>query len=175
MHPYLAFTALPIAVTAAWFAVSHWPGSEPGRYRVPPVAQIENPSVPVDERSQSVEKPDIRVAAFLPHVPPRPPAPPPALILHSVMTGTDVHLATINGQVVKEGDRIEGYVVKRIAADGVDLSGRGKTRRLPMRPLHELPPPIQPGTDPLQRNAAVQHNTTDLTQNFWATFDSSPP
>jgi hypothetical protein len=91
------------------------------------------------------------------------------------MTGTDVHLATINGQLVKEGDRIEGYLVTRIAADGVDLARGGKTRRLPMRPLHELPPPIQPGTDPVQRNAAVRHNTTDLTQNFWAMFDSSPP
>ncbi|NOR19115.1 MAG: hypothetical protein GQ538_03395 [Xanthomonadales bacterium] len=139
------------------------------------MTQIEDPSVPVDVRSGPVEKPDIRVAAFLPHVPPKPPAPAPTLILHSVMTGNDVHLATINGQLVKEGDRIEGYLVTRIAADGVDLARGGKTRRLPMRPLHELPPPIQPGTDPVQGNAAVRHNTTDLTQNFWATFDSSQP
>jgi hypothetical protein len=91
------------------------------------------------------------------------------------MTGTDMHLATINGQVVKEGDRVEGYLVKRITADGVELAKGGKTRRLPMRPLHELPPPIQPGTDPELRNAAVQHSSTDLTQNFWATFDSPQP
>jgi hypothetical protein len=175
MHPYLPFAALPVAVTAAWFVASHWPGSEPGRYRVPAVTQIEDPSVPVNVRSEPVEKPDIRVAAFLPQVPPRPPAPATALILHSVMTGTDMHLATINGQVVKEGDRVEGYLVKRITADDVELAKGGKTRRLPMRPLHELPPPIQPGTDPEQRNAAVQRSRTDLTQNFWATFDSPQP
>jgi hypothetical protein len=175
MHPYLAFTALPIAAIAASFAASHWPDSEPGRYRVPSVAQIEDPSVPMEVRSQSVEKPDLRVAAFLPYVPPRQPDPAPDLILHSVMTGADTHLATINGQVVKEGDPVEGYRVKRITADGVELAKGGVTRRLPMRPLHELPPPVQSGTDLAQRNAAVQHNKTDQTQNFWATFNSSQP
>lgn len=175
MHPYLPFVALPFAVVAAWLAAPHSPGSETGRYRVPAVEQIENPSVPVDLRSQKFEKPDIRVVAFLPHVPPRPAVPAPALILHSVMTGTDIHLATINGQLVREGDRVEGYLVKRIAADGVELAAGGKTRRLPMRPLHELPPPVQPGTDPGQKNAAVPQNKTDLTRNFWATFDSSSP
>ena len=175
MHPYLPFAALPIAVTAAWFAASLWTSGEPGRYRVPPVAQIENPSVPADERTESVVKPDIRVAAFLPHVPPKPPAPAPALILHSVMTGSEVHLATINGRVVREGDRIQGYLVNRITADGVDLTRGGKTRRLPMRPLHELPPPTRPGTDPVQKNVAVGNNKDDLNQHFWATFDSSQP
>lgn len=173
MHPYLPFAALPIAVTAAWFAASNWSSSEPGRYRVPPVAQIENPSVPGDERAESAAKPDIRVAAFLPHVPPKPPAPAPALILHSVMTGTDVHLATINGQVVREGDRVAGYRVNRITADGVDLAKGGKTRRLPMRPLHELPAPKRPGTDPAQQKAALSQDNDGLTQHFWATFDSS--
>lgn len=172
MHPYLPFTALPIAVTAAWFAASHGSTGEPGRYRIPQVAQIENPSVPAGDRSEPAIKPDIRVGAFLPHEPPRPPAPTPALILHSVMTGTDVHLATINGQVVKNGDTIEGYRVQRITADGVDLSKGGKTRRLPMRPLHELPPPKQAGTDPAERKAAGSNSGDDLTRNFWATFDS---
>jgi hypothetical protein len=175
MHPYLPYATLPIAVVAAWFAASHWPGSEPGRYQVPSVTQIENPSEPLAAHSGLFEKSDIRVAAFLPHVRPRPPAPEPALILHSVMTGTDVHLATINGQLVKEGDKIQGYLVKRIAADGVELTAGAKTRRLPMRPLHELPPPIQAGADTERRNVAGQQHETDLTQNFWATFDSSQP
>lgn len=173
MHPYLPFAVLPIAVAAAWFAASHWSGSEPGRYRVPPVEQIEDPAGPVVPQTRHAGKPDIRVAAFLPHIPPRPPAPAASLILHSVMTGTDVHLATINGRVVREGDRIEGYLVQRITADGVELSRGGEARRLPMRPLHELPPPVQPGTDPVQRNAAVRNNKSDLTRNFWATIDSS--
>jgi len=172
MHPYFPFAALPIAVTAAWFAATHWSGSEPGRYRVPPVEQIVDPSVTTVMSSQHFGEPDIRVAAFLPHIPPRPPAPAAPLILHSVLTGTDIHLATINGRLVKEGDRIEGYTVQRITADGVDLSLRGNTRRLPMRPLHELPPPVQPGTDPVQQGAASGNNKSELTENFWATIDS---
>jgi len=173
MQPFLPFATLPLAVVTAWFAASHWSGSEPGRYRVSSVEQIENPSVPIDAHFQSAEKANIRVAAFLPHVPARPAAPDVALVLHSVMTGTDVHLASINGRVVKEGDRVEGYLVKHISADGVELAKEGKTRRLPMRPLHELPPPIQPGTDPVAKNATARNNENDLTQNFWATFDSS--
>ena len=173
MHPFAPFAALPIAVTAAWFAATNWSGGEPGRYRVPPVEQIENPSVTAVMPAQHFGKPDIRVAAFLPHIPPRPPAPAATLILHSVMTGSDVHLATINGRLIREGDRIEGYRVERITADGVDLSLGGNTRRLPMRPLHELPPPVQPGTDPVQRNAAIGRDSADLTENFWATIDSS--
>ena len=86
------------------------------------------------------------------------------------MTGTNVHLATINGQSVKEGDTIAGYLVQRISADGVDLAKNGKTRRLPMRPLHELPPPKQPGAD-----VAQKRTETDQHQNFWATFDSPQP
>jgi hypothetical protein len=149
-------------VITAWFAASHWSGSEPERYRVPAVAQIENPSVPVDVRPGSLDKPDIRIAAFLPQVPARPPAAASTLILYSVMTGNDVHLATINGHVVKEGDRVDGYLVKHITANGVELAKGGKTRRLPMRPLHELPPP-------------VLHSGTDLAQNLSATVDSSQP
>ena len=175
MHPYLPFAALPIAVTAAWFSASHWTGSEPSRYRVPVVAQIEDPSVPVDRRDRTDVKPDIRVAAFLPHVPPRPPAPEPVLILHSVMTGTDVHLATINGRVVREGDRVADYVVQRITADGVELAAGGRARRLPMRPLHELPPPARPGTDPLQKHTRSRPDESDMNRNFWATFQSPEP
>lgn len=175
MHPYLPFAALPLAVTAAWFAASNWAGNEHGRYRVPPVAQIEEPSVPAGERAGSSEETDIRVAAFLPHVPPRPPVPDPTLILHSVMTGTDVHVATINGQVVREGDSIEGYQVKRITAGGVELANADSTRHLPMRPLHELPAPTPPGADPDQQAGAGQADETDLAQNFWATFNSPQP
>jgi len=175
MHPYLPFAALPLAVTAAWFAASHWSGSEPGRYRVAPVQQIEEPSVPDDERSLTPAKSDIRVAAFLPHVPPRPPVPDPTLILHSVMTGSDVHLATINGQVVREGDSIAGYQVKRITADGVELANAGNTRKLPMRPLHELPPPSAPGADPDQQDVVGRNDESDLARNFWATFNSPQP
>ena len=172
MHPFIPFAALPIAVTAAWFAATHWQGSEQGRYRVPSVQQIENPSVPVDVRSQPEGKPDIRVAVFLPHLPPKPPATVPTLILYSVMTGTEANLATINGQLVKEGDSIEGYQVQRITADGVDLMRGGKNRRLPMRSLHELSPPRQPDTDTENTNTAVQYDETDLNQNLLATFDS---
>jgi len=172
MHPYLPFAALPLAVTAAWFAASHWSAGELGRYRVPSVTQIEEPAVPAKLYSQSVGRPDIRVAAFLPHLPSRAPAAIPELILHSVMTGTDGHLAAINGQVVREGDAIEGYLVKRITFNGVDLVEGGKTRRLPMRPLHELPPPAKAGADTVQRDAAVKHSRVDLAQNFSATFES---
>ncbi len=170
MHPYLPFAALPLAGLTAWFAATHWSGSEPGRYHVPSVAQLENPSVPTAPDDPSA-KSDIRVAAFLPHVPPRPPAPTPNLILHSVMTGTDLNLATINGRVVKVGDTIQGYRVRRIAADGVELTAGGVTRRLPMRSLHELPPPVQPGTDPLAK-AAMRRDQDDLNREFWATFES---
>ena len=175
MHPYLPFAALPIAVTAAWFAASNWSGSEPGRYRVPPVTQIEDPSVPVLAHTDSTSMSDIRVVAFLPRPPSKVPAPPPELILNSVMTGAQVYLASINGRLVKEGDRIEGYLVKRITAEGVELA-RGKTvRRLPMRPLHELPRPDAPGQDPAQQTASVEHDKPDLAKNFWATFESPQP
>ena len=173
MHPYLPFTALPAAVLVAWFGASHWTDGEPGRYRVPSVAQIEDPIVPARAPLQSIEKPDIRVAAFLPHVPPKRSAVAPTLILHSVMFVTDVHLATINGRVVQEGDRILGYLVKRITADGVVLTARGKTRRLPMRPLHELPPPRQPASDLLRQNAAVAHDRPHLTKNIRTAITSS--
>ena len=172
MHPYLPFAALPLAGLAAWFAASQWSGSDPGRYHVPSVAQIENPSVPDAAHAGSSGKADIRVAAFLPHVPPKPPAATPNLILHSVMTGTDVHLASINGRVVKVGDTIQGYRVQRIAADGVDLTAAGATRRLPMRSLHELPPPVQPVSDAMLQPAVVRREQDDLNREFWATFES---
>lgn len=173
MHPYLPFAVLPLVVTAAWFAASHQPDRESHRYHVPSVSQIEDPSVPAGAAAESAEKPVIRVAAFLPKVPPRPPVPVPTLILHSVMTGTDVHLATINGRVLKEGDAIEGYLVERIEADGVTLARAGQTRHLPMRSIHELPPPVQPGTAPPRGNATAQTSNAELTRHFWETFDSS--
>jgi len=175
MNPYLPFAALPIAVIAAWFAASHWSDSDPERYRVQQVAQLEDPSALIEARSQPAEKPDIQVRAFLPHVPPKPPGPEPTLILHSVMTGTDVRLATINGQVVREGDRVAGYLVQRIATDGVLLADGSNTPRLPMRPLHELPPPRQRGEDEPRKDAAAQRSNADLTQEFWKIFDSLKP
>ena len=175
MHPYLPFAALPIAVIGAWFAAPQWSASDPGRYRIPTVVQVEDPSALMAERSQPTGKPEIRVQAFLPHVPPRPAAPMPTLILQSVMTGKDVRLATINGQIVKEGSRVEGYLVRRITDDGVELAAGGKTRRLPMRPLHELPPPSQPGSDRAPKLAVAQRGSTDLTQDFWKVFDSLKP
>jgi hypothetical protein len=68
---------------------------------------------------------------------------------------------------------VEGYSVSRIAAHGVDLVSAGGTRHLPMRPLHELPPPVAPGVDPLQKRAAGSRDSDELTQSFWATFDSN--
>ena len=55
----------------------------------------------------------------------------PTLVLDSVMTGKGVRLASINGQIVKEGDRVKGDLVRRIAGDGVELARGGSTRRLP--------------------------------------------
>jgi len=175
MHPYLPFAAIPIAVLAAVYAAPHWSASEPGRYQIPRVTQIEDPSALMKTRAEPPEKPDIRVAAFLPHVPPKPPAPEPTLILQSVMTGQDMRLASINGQVVREGDRVAGYRVLRIANDGVQLTRHGRSRRLPMRPLHELPPPARPLPDPALQKATAQRSSTDLTQEFWKIFDSLKP
>lgn len=172
MNPYLPFAALPLAVTAAWFAASNWAGSEPGRYRVPPVAQIEDPLVPSNERTRQIARSDIRVDVFLPRRPARPPAPVPTLILYSVMTGSDVHLATINGQLVREGDSIEGYRVKRITADGVDLTRAGKNRRLPMRPLHELPGKDRPASDLMRNSASVRYVAPGSSPDFAATQHS---
>ena len=171
MHPYVPFAILPVTAIAAWFAASQWSGSETARFSVPSVKQIENPSVPAHVRHSNQGTSDIRVTAFLPNVAPRPPAATPPLILHSVMIG-EVNLATINGRVVKAGDSIEGYRVKRIAADGVELTAGDESRRLPMRPLHELPPPVQPGTDPVIRKGVIRHDQNDLNREFWATFDS---
>lgn len=143
MHPYLPFASLPAAVLAAWFTASHWSDSDHARYRVPNVAPIEELSDLKKANTAPEEKPDIKVSVFLPHIPPKPPAPVPTLILHSIMTGTDVRMASINGRLVKEGDQIEGYRVKHIASDGVELTRGGKPRHLPMRPLHELSRPAR--------------------------------
>ena len=172
MSPYLPFAALPVAVMAAWFGASNWSASDPGRYQVPRVAQIDDPSAFMKTRSEPAEKADINVKAFLPHVPARPPAPEPTLILDSIMTGTDVSLASINGKIVKEGDRVEGYLVRRISADGVQLADGDKTRRLPMRPIHELPPVDKSVASPKQKDATSERGQTDLTRDFWKIFDS---
>ena len=173
MSPYLPFAALPIAVAAAWFGASSWSASDPGRYQVPRVKQIDDPSALVKTtRSEPAEKADINVKAFLPHVPPRPPAPEPTLILDSVMTGTDVSLASINGRIVKQGDRVEGYVVRRIAADGVQLANGRRTRHLPMRSIHELPPVDKQAGAPKKKDVTTERGKTDLTRDFWKIFDS---
>lgn len=175
MNPYLPFTALPVAVTAAWFAASNWTGSEPGRYRVPAVAQIDDPSVPTYAGSLQTAEADIRVDVFLPREPARPPAPEPTLILNSVMTGSNMHLATINGQLVKEGDRVEGYLVTRIAAEGVELTRGGKTRRLPMRPLHELAQKNRSAPYLAQNSASVRQRQDGPTRDLTQTLHSPPP
>jgi len=143
MHPYLPFTVVPAAVMIAWFVAPYLSASDPGRYQVPGIQQIEDPSAFMETRIRSDKKPDIRVQAFLPDKPPKPPAPEPLLILQSVMVGDKVSLATISGRSLRQGDRINGYVVRRITANGVDLVRGNRVRHLPMRPLHELPPPAQ--------------------------------
>ena len=164
-----------VFVAAPWYAAPESSVHEPGRYQIPQVKQIEDPSALMKARAEPAETPDIRVAAFLPHVPPPVPDPEPTLILQSVVTGKYARLATINGRVVKEGELVAGYKVKRIASDGVQLSRDGKTRRLPMRPLHELPPPMLPRQDPSLKAATAQRGSTDLNQEFWKIFDSLKP
>ncbi len=175
MQPYAPFAALPVAVIAAWLAAPNASVSAPGRYQIPPVKQIEDPSAPMAVRSQSADQPDIRLQAFLPHVPPRPAVPVPTLILNSVMTSKYVRVASINGRTVKEGGRVAGYEVRRIAADGVLLARGHEIRRLPMRPLYELPPPARPGAAAVHKAAVAQRGKADLTQDFWKVFDSLKP
>ena len=175
MNPYLPFAALPVAVTAAWFAASNWTSSEPGRYRVPSVTQLEEPAVPGTTGLADAIESDIRVDVFLPREPARPPAPEPTLILHSVMTGNHMHLATINGQLVKQGDKVAGYLVTGIAADGVELTRGSKTRRLPMRPLHELAQKTATTSGLAQNSASVRQKPDDPAQDLTATLYSQPP
>jgi len=143
MHPYLPFTVVPAAVVIAWFIAPQISMSDPGRYQVPGVQQIVDPSALMQTRVRSDKKPDIRVQAFLPHKRPKPPAPEPVFILQSVVIGEQVRLATISGRNLKQGDLVNGYRVRRITASGVELVRGNSVRRLPMRPLHELPPPAQ--------------------------------
>lgn len=181
MHPYLPFAVLPVTVLVAWLAAPELSASDPGRYRVPKVAQIDDPSALMEARTRTVGEPDIRVQAFLPRKPPRPsapapkPEPEPDLILQSVMIGGKVRLASINGRNLRQGDRIEGYLVRRIAADGVELADGKRSRHLPMRPLHELPPPVQPDVAPSKARPGTRSGSTDLTQDFWRIFDSLKP
>ena len=141
MHPYLPFLSLPAAALSAWLAASHWPESDSFRYQVPRIVPVEDVPELMNNRSVSDEEAVIRHTAFLPQMPPIPPTVQPTLVLHSVMIGKDTNIATINGQLVKEGDRISDYLVKRIAANGVELSNLDESRFLPMRPLHELARP----------------------------------
>lgn len=138
MHPYLPFLSLPAAALAAWLAASQWPASDSYRYQVPRIVPVEDVPEVMNNRPRSDEEAVIRHTAFLPQTPPKPPAELPTLVLHSVMIGTETNFATINGQLVKEGDRVSDYLVERIAADGVELSNLGESRFIPMRPLHEL-------------------------------------
>ena len=170
MSPFTPYLALPIALSAAWFAGSEWNGSSPGRYRVPAVVKLEEPAdVRLERASETISKPDIKVAALLPRVPPVPRDPSPALILHSVMTGAKVNVASINGRLVKEGDSIEGYRVGRIAADGVQLSSDQETRQLRMRALHELPPVATGNQTPGSPVGAAGERGSD---SLWANFES---
>jgi len=175
MNPYIPFAALPVAAIAAWLAASNWPAGDPSHYPIPRVTRIDNPIVPTKVSSGPAEEPDIRVRVFVPHKPPVPPDIGPTLILESVMTGKGVRLASINGHVVKEGGRVEGYRVRRIGSDGVELVKDDKTRRLPMRSLHELPPPVRPSEIPGQKGAIAKRGSDDLTQDFWKIFDSLKP
>jgi len=143
MHPYVPFTIVPAAVLIAWFVAPYLSESGPGRYQVTRIQKIEDPSALMQTRVRTDKKPDIRVQAFLPDTPPKPPAPEPLLILQSVVVGDHVSLATISGRSLQRGDRINGYVVRRITTNGVDLSRGNRIRHLPMRSLHELPPPGQ--------------------------------
>jgi len=153
-------------MAGAWFAASNWSSDDPGRYRIPHVEQIERPSELEAASSTAAGNTNIRVAAFLPHTVAGPPPPVPVLVLHSILTSKNVYLATINGQVVREGDTIKGYRVVKIAADGVDLVRNGAKRRLPMRALHELPAPRQAGSDPLGEELAADHNETETVQDI---------
>lgn len=170
MHPFLPFAVIPVAVAGAWFAATSWPGNDPARYRIPKVEQLENPTVQTDMAAHAAGKADIRVAAFLPHTVPKPAAPIPTLVLNSVLTGGDVNLASINGRLLRPGDQIKGYRVVEIAADGVLLKKNGKTRRLPMRALHDLPAPRKAGAQPRQAAYAAITQATGA----GATTRSSP-
>ncbi|MGV6807690.1 MAG: hypothetical protein ACWA5K_07305 [bacterium] len=174
MHPFLPFAAIPAIAAAAWFAADNWSGGDPRRFHVPTAAKVENPSVVTRKDAGKPDNADILVKAFLPHIPPKPPEAEPTLILHSILAGAKVKVATINGKIVQEGDVVEGYRVKRITSEGVDLARSDSRRRLAMVPLHELPPPKAPpevsAADRLQRNKEV-----DLTEDFWKIFDSLKP
>ena len=141
MHPYLPFLSLPAAALAAWMAASQWSASDSYRYQVPRVVPVEDVPQLMNSDAQSEEEAVINHTAFLPQMPPKAPVALPTLVLHGVMIGKESNVATINGQLVKEGDTVGDYRVERIAPDGVELSNYGESRFLPMRPLHELPRP----------------------------------
>ena len=144
MNPYIPYAALPAAVILGWFAAPHFSASDPGRFTVPGIHQIDDPSAQmVVARDRTDKTPDIRVAAFLPQELPKPRTTAPMLILQSVVIGDRINLVTINGRSLQKGEKIDGYVVQRITANGVDLAKGNQVRHLPMKPLHELPPPAE--------------------------------
>ena len=147
MHPYLPFLCLPAAALSAWLAASQWPANDSYRYQVPRIVPVEDIPEVMNDRSQSDSEAVINHTAFLPQMPPKPPTALPVLVLHSVMIGKESNFATINGQLVKEGDKIDDYLVARIGSSGVELSHPEEPRFLPMRPLHELDrrSPSRPG------------------------------
>lgn len=175
MQPYLPYLAIPAFAAAAWFAATQWPINAPYRYQIASVAQIEDPSSLMKTRPEAAESPEIRIDAFVPPAPKPPPIPEPTFVLQSIITGIDVNLASINGKVVQQGDRIEGYRVQRIAEDGVDLTKGKQTRHIPMRPLHELTPVTPQKGSRNQLNAAARPGEEDLSREFWKIFDSLKP
>ena len=171
MNPFLPFLLIPALALGAWFIADQWSGSSPGHYRIPKVSQIDPPAeLPArDEASQQPQ--DILIGAFLPQIPPTPAPEAPSLALQSIMTSHGTGYATINGQLVSVGDRIAGYQVRRITDDGVSLARGNNTRHLPMRPLHELPPPSTPGAD-LYPPGTSRQNATEA---FWRVMNSYKP
>lgn len=54
----------------------------------------------------------------------------PTLVLNGLLLSQDGRYAIVNNQIVKEGDVIEGAVVKRISSSGVNLDFKGENLRL---------------------------------------------
>ena len=57
-------------------------------------------------------------------------SPPSEIRLHAVFLDGPNRVAMINRELVKEGERINGYIVRRIQRDGVQLVGQEETRWL---------------------------------------------
>jgi len=57
--------------------------------------------------------------------------PPLELTLNGLFFSDDEGYVLINNQILREGDEINGVVVKRITLDGVELDAQGSTIKLP--------------------------------------------